>query len=106
MTICTVLPYTDYVQIRSIRHEGLKRFVEDDDPKGLRRDLVDRIRNVLTALIVAEDLTSLQSLPGWRVHLLTGDRKGTWSISVSGNWRITFELAGDDICNLNLEDYH
>ncbi len=94
------------MQIRNIRHKGLKRFVEDNDPKGLRRDLVDRIRNVLAALIVAENLTALQSLPGWRVHPLTGDRKGAWSISVSGNWRITFELEGDDICNLNLEDYH
>ncbi len=95
-----------YMQIQSIRHKGLKRFVEDDNSKGLRRDLVDRIRNILTAIIVAEDLTSLQSLPGWRVHPLTGDRKGTWSISVSGNWRITFKLEGDDILNLDLEDYH
>ena len=44
--------------------------------------------------------------PGWRIHRLTGDRAGTWSISVSGNWPITFDLDGDSIENLDLEDYH
>lgn len=44
--------------------------------------------------------------PGWRIHQLTGDRAGTWSVSVSGNWRITFTLDNGEICNLNLEDYH
>jgi mRNA-degrading endonuclease YafQ of YafQ-DinJ toxin-antitoxin module len=43
---------------------------------------------------------------GWRVHQLSGDRAGTWSIAVSGNWRITFDLKDQEICNLNLEDYH
>lgn len=94
------------MQIRSIRHRGLKRLLTRDDPKGLRPDLVDRIRNVLTALVLANSVASLRSLPGWRVHPLVGDRKGTWSISVSGNWRITFVLDEDDICELDLEDYH
>ena len=44
--------------------------------------------------------------PGWRLHRLRGDRSGAWSISVSGNWRITFELRNDEIWNLDLEDYH
>ena len=44
--------------------------------------------------------------PGWRVHQLTGDRAGTWSVSVSGNWRITFSVAGDEVYDLDLEDYH
>jgi len=92
--------------IRSIRHKGLKRFIENDDPKGIRRDLVERIRNVMTALILADDLVALQNIPGWRLHPLIGDRKGEWSISISGNWRITFELEGDYIYSLNLEDYH
>jgi proteic killer suppression protein len=35
-----------------------------------------------------------------------GDRAGTWSISVSGNWRITFALVGGEIVELNMEDYH
>jgi toxin HigB-1 len=44
--------------------------------------------------------------PGWRIHLLTGDRAGTWSMSVSGNWRITFTLENGEVRNLDLEDYH
>jgi proteic killer suppression protein len=54
----------------------------------------------------AQDLDGLRGLPGWRLHRLAGDRAGTWSISVSGNWRITFELIDDEIHRLNLEDYH
>lgn len=46
------------------------------------------------------------NIPGWRLHQLSGGRKGTWSISVSGNWRITFEFSGTDTVNVNLEDYH
>ena len=44
--------------------------------------------------------------PGWRIHQLAGDRTGTWSISVTGNWRLTFDLEHGEIHNLNLEDYH
>ena len=44
--------------------------------------------------------------PGWRIHLLSGDRAKTWSVSASGNWRITFTLEDGEICELNLEDYH
>jgi toxin HigB-1 len=43
--------------------------------------------------------------PGWRVHQLRGDRAGTWSISVSSNWRLTFDIRQGEICNLDLEDY-
>lgn len=94
------------MRIRTVRNRGLKRFIEDDDERGIRRDLVDRVRRVLTALLSVETIEGLEGPPGWRIHQLTGDRSGTWSISVSGNWRITFELAGAEITNLDLEDYH
>ncbi len=68
--------------------------------------MTKRVRNVLAALMSAEGVRSLKGLPGWRVHELSGDRKGTWSVSVTGNWRITFEIADDEIVNLDLEDYH
>jgi len=42
--------------IRSVRHRGLKRLIEDNQTRGIRPDLVTRIRNVLTALILAEDM--------------------------------------------------
>jgi proteic killer suppression protein len=67
---------------------------------------VRRIRNILAVLHVAYDMNGVTSPPGWRVHQLRGGRTGTWSISVRGNWRITFEIDEGEICNLNLEDYH
>ena len=94
------------MRIRSIRHKGLKRFVEDDDDRSLRRDLVGRVRNILAVLISASDMDGVQGPPGWRIHRLAGDRAGTWSLSVSGNWRITFEIRNGEICDLDLEDYH
>jgi proteic killer suppression protein len=94
------------MRIRSVRHRGLKRFIEDDVSRGIRRDLVNRARRILTALQAAQDIEGLKGPPGWRVHQLSGDRAGTWSVSVSGNWRITFDLEGGEIRNLDLEDYH
>jgi proteic killer suppression protein len=57
-------------------------------------------------LISSPGIGGLSGPPGWRIHQLSRDRAGTWSISVSGNWRITFDLEGDLILNLDLEDYH
>jgi len=94
------------MRIRTIKHRGLRRFIEDDDDREIRRDQVNRLRNILAALLMAEDMQAVAGPPGWRIHQLTGDRAGTWSISVSGNWRVTFELDHGEICHLNLEDYH
>lgn len=94
------------MRIRSVRHKGLKRFLEKNNARGLPGDRVERIRNILTALVLADSLEDLPVLPGWRLHRLTGDRRGIWSISVTGNWRITFEIDDDEIKNLDLEDYH
>jgi proteic killer suppression protein len=92
--------------IRNITHRGLRRFVEENDTRGIRTDLVNRVRNILAVLIVAETMDQVRGPPGWRIHQLAGDRRGTWSISVSGNWRITFDVENNEIHNLDLEDYH
>jgi proteic killer suppression protein len=84
----------------------LRRLIEADDGRELRPDLVNRVRRVLTVLIAAPDIVAVQGPPGWRVHQLSGDRAGTWSISVSGNWRITFTVEEGEVRDLNLEDYH
>ncbi len=57
-------------------------------------------------LIVASDMNEVMGASGWRIHQLTGNRAGTWSISASGNWRITFRIDNGEIVDLNLEDYH
>ena len=92
--------------IHSVQHRGLLRLIEDDDTRELRTDLVKRLRNILAMLISASDMNGVSGPPGWRIHQLKGDRAGTWSISVSGNWRVTFNIERGEICNLNLEDYH
>lgn len=94
------------MRIRSVRHRGLRRFIEDDDVREIRPDLVNRVRRILTALIVAPGMDDFSGPPGWRIHQLSGDRAKTWSVSASGNWRITFTLDDGEICDLNLEDYH
>lgn len=50
----------------------------------------------------------LQSVPSWKAHRLTGDRKGTWSLFVTKNWRLTFRIDRDaiEIVDLDYEDYH
>jgi len=55
---------------------------------------------------VAQDMSEVRGPPGWRLHQLAGDRAGTWSIAVSGNWRITFDVIDNAIVHLDLEDYH
>ena len=94
--------------VRSVRHRGLRRLIEDDNARFLRPELVRRVRNVLTLLILARDLDSFiaDSPRGWRVHRLSGNRQKEWSVSVSGNWRITFEEEAGYVDGLNLEDYH
>ena len=94
------------MEIRSVRHRGLRRFIEKDDSRGLSSDLVPRIRRVITALALAQDVESVMAPPGWRLHRLSGDRSDTWSVSVSGNWRITFRVVDGEVVDLNLEDYH
>ena len=67
---------------------------------------MNRVRRILTALLSAEGMEGRQGPPGWRDHQLAGERAGTWSISVSGNWRITFNVEDDAVTDLNLEDHH
>ena len=94
--------------IRSVRHRGLQRLIDDNNPRFLPLQLVQRIRNVLAALMLAENFDSflIGTPQGWRTHRLSGRREAEWSVSVSGNWRITFTESDGYIDNLNLEDYH
>ena len=94
------------MDIYSIRHGGLRRLFEKGETRGLPQNRIKRLRRILAALAEAESVDEIDSLPGWRLHQLHGDRLGTWSISLSGNWRITFRIEDDQIHDLALEDYH
>jgi toxin HigB-1 len=98
----------DYVRIRNFAHKGVKRLYAEDNAKGVPPDTADKLRKMLAFLDDMQDLEELRALPAWRAHTLTGDRKGTWSLSVTRNRRLTFriDLAEHEICDVNLEDYH
>lgn len=91
--------------IKGFAHKGLKRYFTDNDKRLLNaKDLpkINRILDLLDSVNIAEDM----NLPGYSLHRLTGDRKGFWSIKVTGNWRITFRFEGGHAYEVNLEDYH
>ena len=91
--------------IRRFRHRGLKRLYERDDRSGVNAAHVTRLERILTLLDVAQRPADID-LPGYRLHPLKGERKGEWSVSVSGNWRVTFRFDEGDVTDLNYEDYH
>ena len=86
----------------------MRLLIEDDNPRFIGQELVDRVRKVLTVLLLADHMDNFiaGAPPGWRVHRLSGDRRNEWSVSVSGNWRITFDEENGYVDRLNLEDYH
>ena len=94
------------MRVRSIAHKGLRRLYEDNSSTGLSADTVDKLRTMLTFLDAMQDPEELRTLPTWKAHILTGDRKGTWSLRVTRNWRMTFRIEDDEIIDINLEDYH
>jgi proteic killer suppression protein len=91
--------------IRSFRHKGRKRLFETGDRRGVAAELADRLRRQLDVLNRARTPSDV-NLPGYRLHKLKGLRAGTWSIAVSGNWRVTFIFAEGDASDVGLEDYH
>ena len=96
------------VRIRSFAHKGLKRLYAEDSVKGVSPETADKLRKMLAFLDDMQDPEELHSLPAWKAHTLTGDRKGTWSLSVTRNRRLTFRIdtAEREIRDVNLEDYH
>jgi proteic killer suppression protein len=88
--------------IRSFEHKGLKAFFETGSKAGIRPDHVAKLRRQLSQLdeaISAQDM----NLPGWKLHPLHGELEGHFSVTVNGNWRMTFRFEGTDAV---LVDYH
>lgn len=89
-------------------HKGLRRFIEADDTSALQSAVVEKLRRILSFLQDMEREEELRTVPSWKAHQLTGDRKGTWSLFVTKNWRLTFRIDKDEveIIDLDYEDYH
>jgi len=95
------------MKIRGFAHKGLKRLFSEDSAKGVPADTVDKLRKMFAFPDATHEAGELRALSVWKVHTLTGDRKGTWSLSVTRNRRLTFTIDDEgEICDLNLEDYH
>jgi proteic killer suppression protein len=93
--------------IRSVAHKGLKRLITTGSTAGIAPKWRGKVEAIVGFLAAAPDIDAVRRFRLWRVHSLTGDRDGTWSLSVSRNWRMTFRINGDgEIEDLDLEDYH
>ncbi|MBI2179776.1 MAG: type II toxin-antitoxin system RelE/ParE family toxin [Deltaproteobacteria bacterium] len=91
--------------IRGFKHKGLEKFFSTGSKAGIQAQHAERLRVILgrlSASVAPQDM----NLPGLDLHQLKGDRKGTWAVKVSGNWRITFALVGKDADDVDYEDYH
>lgn len=98
--------YLTGMEIESISHKGLRRFFETGNAKGLVGD-VSRLRKMLAFIDAAESLDELTVPPNYGLHPLVGERAGTWSMTVTKNWRLTFRLNEQgQLCDMALEDYH
>ncbi len=91
--------------IKSFRHKGLRRLFETGNTSGVQASHAKRLRMQLTALDTAKHIAHMD-VPGFRLHRLKGALQARWSISVNGNWRITFEFKDGNAYVLDYEDYH
>lgn len=91
--------------IVSFRHKGLEALYRLDSIRGVQAEHADKLRRILSVLDVAHGPKDLE-IPGFGVHALKGKLAGRWSITVSGNWRVTFRFIDNDVELLDYEDYH
>ena len=91
--------------ILSFKHKGLKKYYETGSAAGIQAKHAKRLRLMLAALDTARIIDDMD-LPGYDLHPMQGKKKGTWAISVSGNWRVTFKFEEGNAQIVNYEDYH
>ncbi len=91
--------------IKSFKHKGLKNYFDSGTTRGIQAAHSKKLRLQLAALDTATSIDDMD-IPGYQLHPLKGNRKGFWSISVSGNWRVTFEFSDGNAFILDYEDYH
>ena len=95
----------NFKMIRSFRHKGVERFFKSGSRAGIQAAHAPRLARQLSALDAAtrpEDMNR----PGWHWHPLKGGLSGHWSVSVNGNWRLTFAIENGDTILLDGQDCH
>lgn len=91
--------------IKSFLHKGLKTFFETGKKSGIQPHHAPRLARQLARLDLAKHADDM-NVPGWRLHPLTGELNGHYSVTVNGNWRITFRFEGEDVILVDYQDYH
>ena len=99
--------YIEYTlkMIKSFKHKGLERFFTAGNKSGIQARHAKRLEEQMQALHTAFQIEDMD-IPGWRLHSLSGDRKGFWAIDVNKNWRVVFEFSDGHAYIVNYEDYH
>jgi proteic killer suppression protein len=91
--------------IRSIRHKGLRRLYEEDDPRGVMAEHAKKLRNILARLEAARAVTDMD-IPGFRLHALKGELAGFWAVTVRANWRVIFRFVESHAFEIDYVDCH
>jgi proteic killer suppression protein len=91
--------------IKSFRHKGLQAFFERGTKAGIQAAHAPKLARQLARLDQAQAAQDM-NLPGWKLHALQGTLQNHWSVSVNGNWRMTFTFEGQDAVLVDYQDYH
>ena len=91
--------------IRSIRHKGLKRLHEFEEARGVMSEHAEKLRDILVRLDAAATVADMD-LPGFRLHPLKGELRGSWAVTVRANWRVIFRFAEGEALEVDYVDYH
>jgi len=91
--------------IKSFKHKGLGKFFYNNDRRKINTQHAPKLARILDRLDASVRPQDM-NLPGYKLHQLKGQEKGTWSVWVSGNWRVTFQFDGPDAIVVDYRDYH
>jgi proteic killer suppression protein len=100
------------MKIVSVRDKRVKKLVNDPSltaVKGLDAFMVRRLSDQIAAITVMTHPKQLiEGFPAWKAHELKPGQPGTWSLTVTGNWRLTFfcDVNAQECSLLDLVDYH
>lgn len=96
------------MRLIGFRHTGLKQIHSGNNARSVPAAMADKLRKLLFALETANSLGQMSRFPGWKLHPLKGDLKGSWSLAVTGNWRLIFRYdeEANTAADIDLVDYH
>ncbi|MDO8894387.1 type II toxin-antitoxin system RelE/ParE family toxin [Nitrosomonas sp.] len=91
--------------IKTFKHKGLHAFFTAGSLSGIQPHHSAKLRRQLIRLDLAKNASDM-NIPGWKLHALSGSLAGHYSITVNGNWRMTFAFEGEDAILVDYQDYH